>query len=59
MVSLLFILQRAVNTMKNTIDDADYLINCPPKPSDDAGFPEPVHLDTMKNTMMNNSRLIT
>ena len=27
MVSLLFILQRAENTMKNTIDDADYIIN--------------------------------
>ena|GEM_PF-5241168 len=39
------------------------IINCPPKSSDDAGFPVPVHLDTMKNTMkntmMNNSRLIT
>jgi len=27
MVSLLFILQRVENTMKNTIDDADYIIN--------------------------------
>jgi len=27
MVSLLFILQRVENTMKNTIDDADYMIN--------------------------------
>jgi hypothetical protein len=27
MVSLLFVLQRAENTMKNTIDDADYIIN--------------------------------
>jgi hypothetical protein len=27
MVSLLFALQRAGNTMKNTIDDADYIIN--------------------------------
>ncbi len=27
MVLLLFALQRAENTMKNTIDDADYIIN--------------------------------
>ena len=27
MVSLLLVLQRAGNTMKNTIDDADYIIN--------------------------------
>jgi len=27
MVSLLFALQRAENTMKNTIDDADYIID--------------------------------
>jgi hypothetical protein len=27
MVSLIFALQRAENTMKNTIDDADYIIN--------------------------------
>ena len=27
MVSLLFVLLRAENTMKNTIDDADYIIN--------------------------------
>jgi len=27
MVLLLFALQRAGNTMKNTIDDADYIIN--------------------------------
>jgi len=27
MVSLLFVLQRAGNAMKNTIDDADYIIN--------------------------------
>jgi hypothetical protein len=35
------------------------IINCPPKSSDDAGFPEPAHLNTMKNTMLNNSWLIT
>jgi hypothetical protein len=27
MVSPLFVLQHAENTMKNTIDDADYIIN--------------------------------
>ena len=27
MVSLLFVVSRAENTMKNTIDDADYIIN--------------------------------
>ena len=27
MVSLLFTLQRAENTMKNTIDNADYIVN--------------------------------
>ena len=27
MVSLLYVLQRAENAMKNTIDDADYIIN--------------------------------
>jgi len=27
MLSLVFALQRAGNTMKNTIDDADYIIN--------------------------------
>ena len=27
MVSLIFVIQRAENTMKNTIDDADYIIN--------------------------------
>ena len=27
MVSLAFALQRAENTMKNTIDDADYIMN--------------------------------
>jgi len=27
MVSQVFALQRAENTMKNTIDDADYIIN--------------------------------
>jgi len=27
MVSLMFVLQRAENTTKNTIDDADYIID--------------------------------
>lgn len=28
MVSLLIVLKRSANTMKHTIDDADYIINC-------------------------------